>query len=45
MFVKDHEHLFTNSLPPCGGMGADWVPEAFEDNFAQVFELESFADA
>jgi len=26
-------------------MGADWVTEAFEDNFAKVFELESFAEA
>ena len=26
-------------------MGADWVTEAFEDNFAQVLEEESFAKA
>ena len=26
-------------------MGADWVTEAFEDDFAQVFEQKSFADA
>src|SRR3982751_5215548 len=26
-------------------MGADWIPEAFKDNFALVFEQESFADA
>jgi hypothetical protein len=26
-------------------MGADWVTEAFEGHFAQVFELKSLADA
>jgi len=26
-------------------MGADRVAEAFEDNFAQVFKLEAFAEA
>jgi hypothetical protein len=26
-------------------VGADWVPEAFEDNFAEVLEAESFANA
>jgi hypothetical protein len=26
-------------------MGADWSTEAFKDNFAQVFEQESLADA
>ena len=26
-------------------MGADWVTEAFEGHFAQVFELKALADA
>jgi hypothetical protein len=27
------------------GVGADWLAEAFQGNFAQVFEGKSFADA
>src|SRR5207245_1991499 len=44
IYSPNSDQLY-GGLLPCGGMGADWVTEAFEDNFAQVFELESFADA
>jgi hypothetical protein len=30
--------LYLIRLPPCGGMGADWRTETFEDNFAEFFE-------
>jgi hypothetical protein len=34
-----------DSLLPRSGMGADRVTEALERNLAEVFELESFAEA
>src|SRR4030095_8427848 len=49
-FALKNLQLITDKLclirwPPSGGRGPDWVTEAFEDNFAQVFEEESLAKA
>ena len=44
MFVKI-TNASSNSLLPCCNVGTDWVTEAFESNFAEVFEAESFANA
>src|SRR6516164_700275 len=33
------------SLSPRGGMGANWVTESFEDDFAEVLEAEPLANA